>query len=251
GLQGEYWALRGKNSPETEYIPPEQFEPYVELEVVTPPKTVYAYGEELDLSGCMVQRRGVDALGNEWEDEPVLLTEAENISHSVYFEPEYAGDYSLSIWTDTDYYAYTSASVKLTVSQPVGEYYLSSGSKSEVYASQLGGEPTMTIGEGTVVNVTECYGKLGRIESETFTGWADVSKMTRVTSSAEREKGDIDGSGRVNKYDAAQLGAALKNAAGLPEGISMLTAAEKDAADMNSDGKVDEADLIALLAAIQ
>lgn len=251
GLQGEYWALNGKNPPRSDYTPPEQFQPYVEIEIVTPPKTVYNYGEELDLSACVVKRKGKNYIGDEWEDEPVLLTEAENIEHSVYFEPNYAGDYTLNIWTETDYYEYGSTTLTLTVSQPVGEYYLTNGCKSAVYSSELGGDPIMTIGDGCALTVTECVGKLGHIKSDTFTGWADVSRMTRLISSSQREKGDIDNDGYVDKYDLAQLNIYLKEKDSLPDGISMLTAAETEAADMNSDGKVDEADLIAMLEAIQ
>lgn len=251
GLQGEYWALRGKNSPEIEYIPPERFEPFVTIEVVTPPKTLYSYGEELDLSDCVVKRRGKDLTGEDWEDEPVLLTEAEDITYSTYFfDPQYAGDYELRMSTYTDY-AYGSSTIKLTVSQPVGEYYLGSKGKTEVYDSELGDTPIMTIGEGCALTVTECIGRFGHIKSDTFTGWADVSKMTRLISSSQREKGDIDGDGYIDKYDLAQLNIYLKNKQPLPDGISLLTAAETEAADMNSDGTVDEADFIALLAAIQ
>ncbi|MCR5708265.1 MAG: hypothetical protein K6G82_08325 [Ruminococcus sp.] len=251
GLQGEYWALKGANSPETEYVPPEQFEPYVNIEVVTPPKTVYAYGEELDLSGCMIKRSGMDMLGKEWEEEPVLLTEAENVSYSSYFfDPNYAGDYQLDIYTDTPY-AYGNTSVTLTVSQPVGEYYLQSGSKTQVYTSELGEKQLMTLSSGETVNVTECRRKLGHIESKDFTGWVDVSKMTKNDSTSVHDKGDIDGDGSADKYDLAKLSVYLKRKSELPECISTLTEAELKAADMNGDGALDEADFIALLTAIQ
>ena len=252
GLQGEYWALKGANSPETDYIPPEQFEPYVNIEVVTPPKTMYAFGEELDLSGCTIKRSGKDMLGNEWEEEPVLLTEAEDVSFSSYiFDPNYAGDYELDIYTNTPY-AYGNTSLTLTVSQPVGEYYLRSSGKTAVYSSEDGSEQIMSLCSGESVSVTECRGKLGRIESDSFTGWADVSKMTKVSDDAAvREKGDINGDGSADKYDLAALSAFLRRKKELPEGISVLTSAERTAADMNSDGTVDDADLIALLAAIQ
>lgn len=251
GLQGEYWALKGANSPETEYVPPEQFEPYVNIEVVTPPKTMYAYGEELDLSGCMIKRSGKDMLGNEWEEDPILLTEAENVSYSTYFfDPNYAGDYELDIYTNTPY-AYGNTSVTLTVSQPVGEYYLDSGSKTQVYTSELGEKPMMTLSSGETVNVTECRGKLGHIESKDFTGWVDVSRMIRNNSTSERDKGDIDGDGYIDKYDLSKLSVYLKRKNELPECISALTEAERKAADMNADGTLDEADFIALLTAIQ
>ncbi|MCQ2490094.1 MAG: dockerin type I domain-containing protein [Ruminococcus sp.] len=251
GLQGEYWALKGANPPAADFVPPLSFEPSIGIEVITPPKTMYAYGEELDLSACTVRRKGIDLSGKAWEDEPVPLTKADNIKYSVnFFNPSIPGDYELLISAMNDY-AYGEASVTLTVSQPVGEYCLWNGCKTDIYASELGGTPIMSIGEGCVVNVTECRGRLGHIDSKEFTGWADVSRMERVISPAKRTKGDINGNGLVNKYDMAQLNVHLSQKASLPDGISMLTAAETEAADINSDGKVDEADLIALLTAIQ
>ena len=250
GLQGEYWALRGKNSPEIEFVPPEKFEPHVDIEIITPPKTMYAYGEQLDLSACVVKRKGKDLTGTEWEEDPVPLTEAENIAHSVCFNPEYPGDYELSIWTETEY-GFGETNIKLTISQPVGEYFLDSVQKTKVYSSELGGKPIMSLNSGEVVNVTECRGNLGHIEAQNFTGWADVSKMTRVTESAKHIKGDINGDGIIDKYDLAHLNMYIRRSASLTEGISLLTAIETEAADINSDNKVDEADFIALLSAIQ
>ena len=251
GLHGEYWALRGANSPEIEFVPPVQFEPHVDIEEVTPPKTMYAYGEQLDLSECMIKRKGQDPTGADWEEEPVLLTESENVSHSVYFYPEYPGEYDLSLWTQTDY-AYGNTSIKLTVSQPAGEYYLPTGARTKLYSSELGGEPITTIASGEVVKVTECYGNLGKIDSKDSVVWADVSKMTHVPENViEHAKGDIDGDGYIDKYDLAQLSIYLKNKSSLKEGISLLTSAESKAADMNSDGIIDEADFIALLSSIQ
>lgn len=250
GLQGEFWALKGAVPPDTDFIPPETFEPFVKIDVVTPPKTLYAYGEPLDLSDCVVTVSGMDTTGMAWQNAPVPLTEAENVSVSTYtFSPERPGEYGIRLLTYTDY-AFDEEIITLTVSQPVGEYYLDGHNQLDVYGSALGGAPIFTVDNGAVVSVTECVGDLGLIASDSFTGWIDVSRMSRVESSIRRIKGDINNDGITDKYDMSLLNTYLAQRETLPAGISTLTSDELSAADMNSDGKVDEADVIAYLTAL-
>ncbi len=251
GLQGEYWMLKGKNPPNMDFVPPVEFTPCVNINIETMPKTMYAYGEELDLSGCTVSLSGIDLTGTEWKSPIVPLEECEDISYSCYsFTPDYPGDYELWLSAYTDY-AYTDKTLTLTVSQPTGEYYLGYRDEMPVYDSEFCENQIMTLNRDSVVNIVTCYGDLGLIDSKKFIGWVDVSELEKIRESTKKRKtGDINNDGTIDKYDLLLLDRYLLGKSTMPEGISCFTKDELEAADINSDGKVDSADAVEYLSQI-
>lgn len=251
GLQGEYWMLKGAEPPDMDFVPPVEFRPCVNINIESMPKTLYAYGEELDLSACTVSLSGIDPTGTEWKEPAVPLEEAENISYSTYtFQPDDPGKYDIYLSASTDY-AYAETKITMTVSQPAGEYYLRDYAQADVYESEFRGEPIMTLDRDNVVDIVTCYGDLGLINSKKFIGWVDVSLLTKVNSSTKKRKtGDINNDGYIDKYDLSLLNRYLLEKGSLPDGVSSFTKDELEAADINSDGKADSSDAVAYLSAL-
>lgn len=139
--------------------------------------------------------------------------------------------------------------VVTTTAMQTGEYFNPGTSEIGIYnSSDCTGEPTAFVRPGEVVNALECMGTIGHIAgTKDFAGWVDLSGMTIVTDKAPREKGDINGDGKIDMYDLGLLGDYLKSLADMPDGVSILTSCEAEAADINGDGKVSSGDVLVCL----
>lgn len=249
GLQGEYWALKGANAPDMSFKGPVVYEPELTLSVY-PKETVFDYGEAFDASGFNVTLSGVHPDKGPWENSSVPLSVADLVYYDASdYDPFTAGTYEIRITAMTEY-ATAETFVYVTVSQPVGEYFLEASDRLEVYGDHEEGTAVLTLTKGNVVNVTECYGDYGLIESDDFTGWVNVSLLADAASGCEYPVGDINNDGSVDKYDLSLLNDYIRAKSLLPDGISTLTSVERAAADINSDGVIDDSDVIGLLKAI-
>ncbi len=129
------------------------------------------------------------------------------------------------------------------------EYFVQNDEPVNVYSEIDGGSVSATLSAGNVINISECAGNYGLVESNDFTGWVDVSFLTE-TEKVEQIKGDINNDGVVDKYDVALLNTYLQQKKLLPDGVSTLSAGELSAADINGDGNVDSGDVIVFIQTI-
>lgn len=244
GLQGEYWALKGANAPDMSFKGPMSYAPELTIDVY-PKEFVFDYGAKLDISSLTVELSGVHPERGPWKNEPVSLSAADVYYDASGYDPSKAGTYEIKIWAQNSY-ASAETCIKATVSQPAGEYFLEASDSAEVYAEHEEGTAVLALTKGNVVNVTKCYGDYGLIRSDDFTGWVNVTLLTKVTGSGY-VTGDINNDGSVDKYDLSLLNAYINTRNALPDGISTFTSAELEAADINSDGVIDDSDVIGLL----
>lgn len=253
GLQGEYWMIKGKKAPK-ECGTVREYEPSLEVLLTPPAKTEYVMGEELDLSSSSVTISGVDPKTGEWQNgaEEISLDSAEYSVDLGDFDPETTGTYTITVNAEKEY-ASASASFEVTVSEPVmengTEYFLKDQENLPVYEFPEEGKIVSELNKGNVVFISEYSGKFGLISSESFTGWVDVEMLERVES-LSRDIGDINGDGKVDKYDLALLNIYIQQNELLPDGVSTLSAAELKAADVNGDGTVNIDDVIEYLTII-
>lgn len=253
GLQGEYWMIKGKKAPK-ECGTVREYEPSLEVLLTPPAKTEYVMGEELDLSSSSVTISGVDPKTGEWQNgaEEISLDSAEYSVDLGDFDPETTGTYTITVNAEKEY-ASASASFEVTVSEPVmengTEYFLKDKENLPVYEFPEEGKIVSELNKGNVVFISEYSGKFGLISSESFTGWVDVEMLERVES-LSRDIGDINGDGKVDKYDLALLNIYIQQNELLPDGVSTLSAAELKAADVNGDGTVNIDDVIEYLTII-
>lgn len=129
------------------------------------------------------------------------------------------------------------------------EYYYD-GSGTISVLSEPGTSEAVTVARvsgGCVVTVTEISGNYGRVESDSFSGWIDISGLTPAGEAASQTAGDINNDGHVDIYDLTLLNEHLNSCGELPKGFSMLTADELEAADINGDGAVDQGDVLLYL----
>ncbi len=253
GLQGEYWMIKGKKAPK-ECGTVREYEPSLEVLLTPPAKTEYVMGEELDLSSSSVTISGVDPKTGEWQNgaEEISLDSAEYSVDLGDFDPETTGTYTITVNAEKEY-ASASASFEVTVSEPVmengTEYFLKDQENLPVYEFPEEGKIVSELNKGNVVFISEYSGKFGLISSESFTGWVDVEMLERVES-LSRDIGDINGDGKVDKYDLALLNIYIQQNELLPDGVSTLSAAELKAADVNGDNTVNIDDVIEYLTII-
>lgn len=253
GLQGEYWMIKGKKAPK-ECGTAQEYEPSLEVSLTPPAKTEYFTGEELDFSGSSVTISGVDPETGEWQNdaEEISLDSAEYSVDLGDFNPETTGTYTITVNAEKEY-ASASASFEVTVSEPAmengTEYFLKDLENLPVYESPEEGKIVSELNKGNVVFISEYSGKFGLISSESFTGWVDMEMLERVES-LPRDIGDINGDGKVDKYDLALLNVYIQQNELLPDGVSTLSAAELKAADVNGDGAVNIDDVIEYLTII-
>lgn len=253
GLQGEYWMIKGKKAPK-ECGTVREYEPSLEVLLTPPAKTEYVMGEELDLSSSSVTISGVDPKTGEWQNgaEEISLDSAEYSVDLGDFDPETTGTYTITVNAEKEY-ASASASFEVTVSEPVmengTEYFLKDQENLPVYEFPEEGKIVSELNKGNVVFISEYSGKFGLISSESFTGWVDVEMLERVES-LSRDIGDINGDGKVDKYDLALLNIYIQQNELLHDGVSTLSAAELKAADVNGDGTVNIDDVIEYLTII-
>ncbi len=254
GLQGEYWMIKGKKAPKECGTNDSKFKPELTIELTQPAKTEYYTGEQLDLSGSSVTISGVDPENGEWhnETEEIRLDSAEYSVDLGDFDSETPGVYTITVNAEKEY-AFASASFEVTVSEldieDSEEYFLKDQETLPVYESPEEGKVVLELNKGNVVVISEHMGSFGLISSDSFTGWADVRMLERVED-IPRNTGDINGDGKVDKYDLALLNIYIQQDSLLPNGVSTLSAAELEAADVNCDGAVNIDDVIEYLSII-
>lgn len=123
------------------------------------------------------------------------------------------------------------------------EYFVQNDEPVAVYSEIDGGSVTATLSSGNVVNILECDGNYGLVESSDFTGWVDISMLAEAED-IPQAIGDINNDSVVDKYDLALINTYIQQKNLLPDGVSTLSTAELKAADINCDGFVDSADVI-------
>jgi hypothetical protein len=96
--------------------------------------------------------------------------------------------------------------------------------------------------KGWIATIDAYYEKYGRIVTGAgeVVGWVECDKLTPMYSYCYYEygSGDITGDGNVDFRDLTALNDAMKAAASMPEGFSVLTSDERGAADLDFDGTV-------------
>ena len=136
----------------------------------------------------------------------------------------------------------------LTYTEP-SEYYVSTNNSLPVYsASPVDGEYSSSservceMKKGWIATIDAYYEKYGRIVTGAgeVVGWVECDKLTPMYSYCYYEygSGDINGDGNVDFRDLTALNDAMKAAASMPEGFSVLTSDERGAADLDFDGTV-------------
>lgn len=131
-----------------------------------------------------------------------------------------------------------------------GEYYVSADDLAAVTDGRGDGVVQTVLKSGNVINISGTVDGYGRVVSEDFDGWVDMT-LLQPTKAGENGIGDINGDGTVDKYDLALLSSYLQQSAELPDGVSTLCSSELKAADINSDGEVNGSDLVLYLKIIQ
>ncbi|MBP3380854.1 MAG: dockerin type I repeat-containing protein [Ruminococcus sp.] len=131
-----------------------------------------------------------------------------------------------------------------------GEYYVAAADHASVTAERDMGTIRTVLKSGYVVNISGTADGFGKVVSEDFDGWVDMTLLEQ-TDGAEKRNGDINGDGAVDKYDLALISAYLRQSEELPDGVSTLCSSELEAADISGDGKVDGDDLALYLEKIQ
>lgn len=234
GLQGEYWALKGTNAPGEAG---DRYEAALDIELTSlPNKTIFQYGEELDLTGGTVTLSGVDPKTGEWTGETVPMT-AKNVSVDISaYDPNTCGSYDIVVKADKGY-AVAEASFEVKVCNQAEEYFVIEDTLADVCSEQGGGTVQFSLKKGNVVYIDEHGDGYGYIDSEEISGWIDMSQLEK-TEDHVHMKGDINNDGIVDKYDLSLLNSYLQNKEQLPNGISTLTVSQLDAADINGDGAV-------------
>ncbi|MDE6785287.1 MAG: hypothetical protein K2J26_07970 [Ruminococcus sp.] len=116
GLHGEYWAVRGTDSPNISYNP--VYDGSLSLEIVDlPDKTVYQQGEWLDLSGGTFLISGVDPVEGWWADDISPIYAGKIAIDASDFDSYTAGVYDIELRTWTNY-AEATAVFQVTVVEP-------------------------------------------------------------------------------------------------------------------------------------
>lgn len=250
GIQGEYWALKGAKTPAQSGKPVVTYTPALNISVETG-KTFYSYGEELDMTQYTAKLTGTDPKLGPWEKAAEKLSIAKNVRvDASAYDPYNAGTYTIKLSAGTSY-ASASASFDVTVSMPVGEYFLDSLESVNVTSECGSGRKVTELKNGNVVDIIESRGKYGLIRSDDITGWTDLTTLVLCEAGEKHIVGDINGDGSVDKYDLSLLNTYLKDKKTLPDGISTLTAAEREAADIDCDGDLDNEDVLVFLTAIR
>lgn len=239
GLQGEYWALKGKNPPAATV----EYEPSLDIELTSlPDKTVYRQGEDIDFTGMSVTLTGTDPRKGEWTEEcpDIYYSDKINVDTSA-FDNSIAGEYEIKVSADTGY-AHAETSFTVIVCRESGEYTVSGELPVPVYSDKTGGTPVFTLNKGYVVMISECDEKYGYIVSGDSTVYVEVEQLVKTEDRAY-EKGDINNDGVIDKYDLSLLNTYLQQAEDLPDGVTTLTSSQLESADINGDGAVDFADV--------
>lgn len=239
GLQGEYWAVKGKNPPAAVV----EYEPSLDIELTSlPDKTVYQQGEEIDLSGMSAALTGTDPKKGEWTEKCTDIYNSDKITvDTSAFDNTTAGEYEIKVLADTGY-ASAETSFTVTVCRESGEYTVSGELPVPVYSDKTGGTPIFTLNKGNIVQISECDEKYGFIISGDTTVYVEVEQLVK-TEDRICEKGDINNDGVIDKYDLSLLNTYLQQAENLPDGVTTLTSTQLESADINGDGKVDYADV--------
>ena len=130
------------------------------------------------------------------------------------------------------------------------EYYYDGGSRISVLSAPGTSDAVTvaTVSGGCVVTVTETENGYGYVVSDSFSGWIDLTGMTKAaTEAAGFIAGDINNDGQVDIYDLTLINEYLNCCGSLPEGFSVLRKCELEAADINGDGAVDSEDVLLYL----
>ena len=249
GIQGEYWALKGANAPSNSGVV-KTYAPELLIDI-NAGKTLYDFGEELDLASFTAKVIGTDPKLGPWEKAAERLSIAKNVKvDASSYNSERAGKYPIIITAETEY-ASAMISFDVTVSMPKGEYYLDSNESVNLTSGCGSGKKVAELKKDNVVEIIEAAGNFGRVRSNDFEGWADLTKLTLCGAEEAHAVGDINNDGSVDKYDLSLLNTYLNDKKTLPDGISTLTAAELAAADIDCNGVVDNTDVLAFLTAIR
>lgn len=131
-------------------------------------------------------------------------------------------------------------------SSDLNEYFVQNEEPVIVYSDIDSLDVTASLNAGTVVNISECEGNYGRVETSDFTGWVDMDMLAEAEKTVQTV-GDINNDGNIDKYDLAVLNTYISLKEVLPDGVSTLSTAELSAADINGDGTVDSADVVAFV----
>lgn len=242
GLQGEYWMLKGTNPPSASTGSAGETEASFSMEIGTmPDRTMFQYGESLDLSGGTVVLSGFDSEKGKWT-ETVDMADSDIITvDSSAYNSEVPGEYEIFVNADN---GSEQASVSFTVSvcRSIGEHYVNSDDPVNVYSEQGTGSVQYTLKNGNVIHIAACVGNYGLIASTDIKGWVDMNQLEK-TADHLHDKGDINDDGQIDKYDMSLLNTYLQQKEELPNGVSSLTAVQLYSADLNGDGVVDLKDV--------
>lgn len=231
GLQGEFWMLKGTNAPDGCV---EQEAPF-KLEIASmPDRTIFQYGEELDLTGGAVTVSGTDEEKGRWS-QTVDMLDSDMISVDISaYDALIPGKYEIVI-TAEDGDDKAEVSFETEVLPSIGEHYVLSEEPVAVYAEQASEEVVYNLRNGDVVNIVKVVDGYGLLASVDISGWIDMKYLKKTTAHLHK-KGDINDDGNVDKYDLSLLNSFLQQMEQLPNGVSILTAVQLYAADINSDG---------------
>lgn len=234
GLQGEFWMLKGTNAPHASV---EDNAP-LKVEIASmPDRTIFQFGEELDLTGGTVTVSGKDEEKGSWSQTVDMVTSDLITVDTSAYDALTPGKYEIVITAEAgDDKA--EVSFEAEVLQSIGEHYVSAEESAAVYSEQGKGEVVYNLRNGDVINIVKVVDGYGFVASIDISGWVDM-KYLKKTEAHLHAKGDINNDGNVDKYDLSLLNSFLQQKEQLPNGISVLTAVQLYAADINGDGMTD------------
>ncbi|MBR3900119.1 MAG: dockerin type I repeat-containing protein [Ruminococcus sp.] len=238
GLQGEYWMLKGTNAPHASV---EDNAP-LKIEIASmPDRTIFQYGEELDLTGGTVTVSGKDEENGSWSETfDMIASDMISVDASAY-DALTPGKYEIVVTAEVGENK-AEVSFEAEVLHSIGEHYVSTESTLAVYAEQGTDEIIYNLRNGDVINIAKVVDGYGFLASVDISGWVDM-KYLKKTEAHLHEKGDINNDGNVDKYDLSLLNSFLQQKEQLPNGVSVLTAVQLYAADVNGDGMTDLNDI--------